>query len=71
MIHRIQVDFDIEADSHQEAVEKVQDFFHPEEHCPPDTHDLLILEENEEDCRAPECKEMVARWVTSLVETEL
>lgn len=50
-LHRIQIDIDIEADSHKEAVKKVMDWF-----CPQSTlkcHDCLVLEENEEVC--PTC----------------
>lgn len=50
-LHRIQVDIDIEAESHEEAVEKVMNWFCPQNtlHC----HSSLVLEENEEVC--PTC----------------
>jgi hypothetical protein len=50
-LHRIQIDIDIEAESHDEAVIKVMRWFCPQNtlHC----HDSLVLEENEEVC--PTC----------------
>lgn len=50
-LHRVQIDIDIEAESHQEAVVKVMNWFCPQNtlHC----HDSLVLEENEEIC--PTC----------------
>jgi hypothetical protein len=48
-LHRIQIDVDIEASSHQEAVEKVQDWMVGNRYHP-DMKDHLVLEEHEEVC---------------------
>lgn len=50
-LHRIQIDIDIEAESHDEAVRKVMDWFCPQKG--PGCHDSLVLEENEKVC--PTC----------------
>lgn len=51
-IHRIQVDFDIKADCHQDAVELVMDKICrlTQEFTPDGCMDMLVLEENEEAC---------------------
>jgi len=51
MIHRIQIDFDIEANSHQEAVFKALDWASVDnKELPEGTQDFTVLEENEEIC---------------------
>ena len=47
VLHRIQVDFDVEASSHEEAVGKVQDFISSTNSFP-GLKDVTVLEENEE-----------------------
>lgn len=43
-LHRVQVDFDVEADTHEDAVRKVGDFVSAMDL--PDLHDVTILEED-------------------------
>lgn len=54
-LHRIQIDFDIEADSHEEAEKKVVSWFCQPDRCKglQDCRDTLVLEENEDVC--PTC----------------
>jgi hypothetical protein len=53
-LHRIQIDIDVEAESHEEAVWKVVKWWCGHRNgTVPDTKDSLVLEENEEVC--PTC----------------
>lgn len=59
-LHRIQIDVVVEANSHQEAVEKVMDFWCPRTGEFDDSYkDSLVLEENEEVC--PTCSPEMPR----------
>lgn len=51
--HRVQIDIDIQAETHEEAVDKVLDYWISINHPISGIRDSLVLEENEKCC--PTC----------------
>jgi hypothetical protein len=72
-LHRIQVDIDIEASSHEEAVSMVEAFIYHKKRLPPNLlKDLLVLEENEDVC--PTCNPDMERptlWIKDALENKM